>query len=102
TGARAVTVLRLSAATTHSFNVVAVDPSNNASVPSATVTATTGPNTDTTGPSAPGNLFASDFGCETWLSWTKSTDDVDPQYAIAYEIRVNGSFDDVQTNIDRW
>jgi hypothetical protein len=102
TGERAVTVLRLAAATTHSFAVVAVDPSGNASTPSAAVTATTTPSTDTTGPTAPGSLYAFDFGCETWLFWTESTDDVDPQEAIRYEIRVNGVFDGALTNIDRW
>jgi hypothetical protein len=102
TGERAVTVLRLSAATTHSFTVVAVDPSGNASAPSAAVTATTQPSTDTTGPTAPGNLSASDFGCETWLSWSRSVDDVDQQDAILYEVRVNGVLDGAQVNIDRW
>jgi hypothetical protein len=101
-GERAVTVLRLAAATTHSFTVVAVDPSRNASAPSAAVTAATPPSSDTTGPSAPGNLYAFDFGCETWLFWDESVDDVDPQYAISYEIRVNGVFDGAGTAIDRW
>ena len=41
TGERAVTVLRLAAGTTHSFTIVAVDPSGNASAPSAAATATT-------------------------------------------------------------
>ena len=102
TGERAVTVLRLAAGTTYSFTVVAVDPSRNASAPSAAVTATTQPSTDTTAPTAPGNLYAFDFGCETWLFWDESVDDVDPQYAILYEVRVNGVFDGAQNNIDRW
>lgn len=102
TGERAVTVLRLAAATQHTFSVVAVDPSRNASVPSAGVNATTQPSTDTTAPSAPVNLYAFDFGCETWLFWDRSTDDVDPQTAILYEVRVNGVFDGAQVNIDRW
>jgi hypothetical protein len=102
TGERAVTVLRLAAATTHSFTVVAVDPSHNASEPSAPETAATLPSTDTTGPSAPGNLYAFDFGCETWLFWDQSVDDVDPQYAIRYEVFVNGVFDGGATAIDRW
>jgi hypothetical protein len=102
TGARSVTVLRLAAATTYSFTVVAVDPSRNASAPSMAVTATTQPTTDTTGPTAPGNLSAFDFGCETWLFWSKSVDDVDPQFAILYEVYVNGVFDGAQTDIDRW
>jgi hypothetical protein len=29
-------------------------------------------------------------GCEFWVGWTQSTDDTDPQYAIEYEIYVNG------------
>jgi fibronectin type 3 domain-containing protein len=102
TGERAVTVLRLAAGTTHSFSIVAVDPSRNSSAPSAAVTATTQPTTDTTAPTAPGNLSASDFGCETWLSWNESVDDIDPQYAILYEVRVNGVFDGAQNDIDRW
>jgi hypothetical protein len=102
TGERAVTVLRLAAATTHLFTVVAVDPSRNASAPSAPVSGTTPPTTDTTGPSPPGNLNAWDFGCETWLFWDDSVDDVDPQYAIRYEVFVNGVFDGGATAIDRW
>jgi hypothetical protein len=65
-------------------------------------TATTQPTTDTTGPTAPGNLSAFDFGCETWLFWDESVDDVDPQVAILYEVYVNGVFDGAQTDIDRW
>jgi cellulose 1,4-beta-cellobiosidase len=102
TGDRAVTVLRLTAATTYSFTVVAVDPSRNASAPSAAVTATTQPTSDTTGPTAPDNLYAFDFGCETWLFWDESVDDVDPQFAILYEVYVNGVFDGAQIDTDRW
>jgi hypothetical protein len=102
TGPRAVTVLRLAAATQHTFSVVAVDPSRNASAPSAPVSATTQASTDTSPPSAPGNLYAFDFGCETWLFWDSAVDDVDPQAAILYEVRVNGVFDDAAANIDRW
>lgn len=46
--------------------------------------------------------MASLFGCETRLFWDKSVDDVDPQTAILYEIRVNGVFDGAQIDIDRW
>jgi hypothetical protein len=87
TGERAVTVLRLAAATTYSFEVVAIDPSGNASARSAP---------------APGNLYAFDFGCETWLFWEESMDDADAQDAILYEVRVNGVFDGAQVGIDRW
>jgi hypothetical protein len=102
TGERAATVLRLAGATEYSLTVVAVDPSGNASAPSAAVTATTLAGNDTTGPTAPGNLYAFDFGCETWLFWDESVDDVDPQAAILYEVRVNGVFDGAQLGIDRW
>jgi hypothetical protein len=102
TGERAVTVLRLAAATTHSFEVVAIDPSGNASARSAPVLAKTPASSDTTGPTAPGNLYAFDFGCETWLFWEESTDDVDAQDAILYEVRVNGVFDGALVGIDRW
>jgi hypothetical protein len=103
TGERTVTVLRLRGATKYSFTVVAVDPSRNASAPSAPVTATTQPSTDTTGPTAPGNLAAFDIdGCETWLFWAESVDDVDPEYAILYEVHVNGVFDGAQLDTDRW
>jgi hypothetical protein len=66
------------------------------------VAATTQPTTDRTGPTAPGNLTAWDFGCETWLFWDRSVDDCDPQVAILYEVYVNGVFDGAGTNIDRW
>jgi chitodextrinase len=102
TGERSATVLRLAGATTYSFTVVAVDPSRNASAPSAAVTATTQPSMDTSGPTAPGNLVAWDFGCETWLFWEESVDDVDPQHAILYEVHVNGVFDGQQLGVDRW
>jgi hypothetical protein len=103
TGDRAVTVLRLAAATTYSFTVVAVDPSGNVSASSAAVTATTLAGTDVAGPTAPGNLYAVNVdGCETWLFWNQSTDDVDPQAAILYEVSVNGVFDGALLGIDRW
>ena len=60
------------------------------------------PGNDTAGPTAPGNLYAFDFGCETWLFWEESVDDVDPQSAILYEVRVNGVFDGALLGIDRW
>jgi hypothetical protein len=43
-------------------------------------------------PSAPTNVrLVEDQGCgEVWIGWTQSTDDADPQYAIEYEIYVNG------------
>ena len=71
-------------------------------MPSLAASASTLPSTDATGPTAPGNLYAFDFGCETWLFWDESVDEVDPQPAIVYEVRVNGVFDGAAIGIDRW
>jgi hypothetical protein len=101
-GPTAVTVLGLAPATSHSLTVVAVDPSRNASAPSAAVTATTTASTDTTPPSAV-NLSAYDFGCETHLFWwDPAVDDVDAHASIRYEIRVNGVLDGSQLGIRSW
>jgi hypothetical protein len=55
------------------------------------------------GSTAPGNLAAFDIdGCETWLLWAESVDDVDPEYAILYEVHVSGVFDGAQLDTDRW
>jgi hypothetical protein len=44
-------------------------------------------------PTAPTNLVGFDGGCgEVWLTWNQSTDDLEPQFAIRYEIDVNGIF----------
>jgi hypothetical protein len=52
---------------------------------------TTEATSDVTPPSAPTNVRIVDGGCvESWVGWTQSTDDTDPQYAIEYEIYVNG------------
>jgi hypothetical protein len=47
---------------------------------------------DTVPPPAPTNLHlvSDNGGGEFYVGWTESTDDVDPQYAIEYEIYVNG------------
>jgi hypothetical protein len=101
-GPTAVTVLRLAPGATHTLTVRAVDPSGNLSAPSAGVTVSTPPSTDTSPPTAPGNLYAFDFGCETWLFWERAADDVDTPSAILYEVRVNGVFDGTQIDTDRW
>ena len=43
-------------------------------------------------PTAPTNVrVESDEGCgEVWLAWDQSTDNVDPQSALEYEIVING------------
>jgi len=86
---------------TYSFVMWAGNAKGHESAKSNTVTVTLP--VDTTPPAAPGNLYAVDVdGCETWLFWNESVDDVDPQYAILYEVDVNGVFDGAQTDVDRW
>ena len=89
------TILDLDPATTYVFTVKARDNGINWSPSSNAVTVTTeatDPN-DTTPPTTPANLTGFDGGCgEAWLSWTQSTDNVDPQFTIRYETFVNGVF----------
>ena len=54
---------------------------------------------DTTPPTTPANLTDNgmSFGDgETWLFWQQSTDNVDPQFAIRYDVYVNGVLDGSQ------
>ena len=49
---------------------------------------------DTTPPTTPAGLSANAFGDgETWLSWGASTDNATPSARIAYEVYLNGTFD---------
>jgi chitinase len=88
------TVTGLSPATTYVFTVRARDNGINWSASSNAVSATTKPSTkgaDTAAPTTPGNLTGFDGGCgEAWLRWEASTDNVDPQRAIRYDVYVNG------------
>jgi chitodextrinase len=88
---RRVHIRHLTPATTYVFTVQAYDTSNNRST-SNQVTLTTQPSSDTVPPTAPTNLHlvSDQGGGEFYIGWTQSTDDVDPQYAIEYEIYVNG------------
>src|SRR5215208_4872533 len=88
---RRVHIRHLTPATTYVFTVQAYDTSNNRST-SNPVTLTTQPSSDTVPPTAPTNLHlvSDQGGGEFYIGWTQSTDDVDPQYAIEYEIYVNG------------
>lgn len=46
---------------------------------------------DRTAPTAPSAFQAFDGGCgEAYLSWDASTDNVDPAFALRYEVEVNG------------
>lgn len=95
TAETSATILGLTPSTTYTFTVQARDNGINWSSPSNAVTVTTAPadSTDTQPPTTPGNLFGFDGGCaEAWLTWDQSTDNVDPQFAIRYEIFVNGTF----------
>jgi hypothetical protein len=91
TGETSVIIRHLPPGTTNTFKVTATDYTGNTSTSNSS-TATTFPSTDTVAPTAPTNLhLVSDQGCaEVVLGWTESTDDVDPQSAIEYEIYVNG------------
>jgi hypothetical protein len=42
----------------------------------------------------PGNLFENNWGnCEVELDWDESTDDLDPQWILEYEVYVNEVYD---------
>jgi chitodextrinase len=90
-GVRTVVLRHLTPATSYSFTIQASDSNGNTSTSNA-VTLTTEASSDVTPPSAPTNVrIVEDQGCgEVWVGWTQSTDDIDPQYAIEYEIYVNG------------
>lgn len=89
------TIRGLSPDTPYTFTVQARDNGINWSPPSNPVTVTTASvnEGDTTAPTTPANLTGFDGGCgEAWLRWTESTDNLDPQFAIRYEVYVNGTF----------
>jgi fibronectin type 3 domain-containing protein len=90
-GERSVVLRHLTPATSYTFTVEANDFNGNTAM-SNTVTLTTEATSDVTPPSAPTNVrIVRDQGCgEVWVGWTQSTDNTDPQYAIEYEIYVNG------------
>jgi chitodextrinase len=79
--------------TAYTFTVQARDFSNNLSPVSAPAQATTpAPNPDdVTPPTTPTLGTGYVEGCEVQLQWTESTDDFDPQFAIEYEIYLNGA-----------
>jgi hypothetical protein len=84
--------------TTYTFVVQARDFGGNNSPLSDPVIVTTEARdtNDTTPPSTPANFRDNgmSFGDgETWLFWDKSTDNVDPQSVIRYDVYVNGVFD---------
>jgi len=84
--------------TTYTFTVQAGDFGGNRSPVSDPVVVTTeasDPN-DTTPPTTPGDLTDNGMSFsdgETWLFWQQSTDNVDPQFAIRYDVYINGVLD---------
>src|SRR5215212_4480181 len=90
-GERMVHIRHLTPATTYTFTVQAQAVSGTTAMSNA-VTLTTLPSSDTLPPTAPTNLHlvSDQGGGEFYLGWTQSTDNVDPQSAIEYEIYVNG------------
>ncbi len=98
TGDVSATIGLLTPGTRYSFAVQARDQGNNYSSLSEPLIVTTlaSDPTDTTPPTVPGNLEDNGMSFpdgETWLFWTESTDNEDPQDAIRYDIYVNGAFD---------
>jgi chitodextrinase len=90
-GERTVHIRHLTPATTYTFTVQAQAASGTTAMSNA-VTLTTEASSDTVPPTAPTNVhFVSALACEEfYIGWTQSTDNVDPQSFIEYEIYVNG------------
>jgi hypothetical protein len=94
------TIRFLEPSSAYTFSVRAYDYGSNFSPFSNTVSLTTPPPNpaDTTPPTTPDNLDAWTFGTgdgETHLFWTQSTDDLDAQENIRYDVHVNGVWSDV-------
>jgi hypothetical protein len=100
TAASAAWVRHLRPGTTHTLTVQAFDAGGNASPVSGPLTVTTDPNPDTVAPTAPRLTTAFSGGTgicpeELWVRWQTSTDDSDGPAAIEYEVRVNGTINEV-------
>ena len=82
--------------TTYNFTVRARDDGVNYSPmsdPEPATTTSPDPN-DVTPPTVPANFRVGSWGdCEVELDWDDSTDDVDAQWVIRYDVYVNGRFD---------
>ena len=90
-GYREWTVLDLSPSTTYVFRVTARDAFGNVAE-SNVLSVTTPAATDTVPPTAPTNLSLSSESAapEIWLDWNQSTDNVDPQSQITYDVYLDG------------
>lgn len=95
-GYRTATVLGLSPKTTHVFKVTVRDYFGN-TAESNVLSVTTPAATDTVPPTVPANLRLSSEAAppEIWLDWDQSTDNIDPQSQITYEVYLNGELDHV-------
>ena len=96
----------LTAETTYTFTVQAGDFGGNLSPMSDPITVTThaADGNDTIPPTTPANLTDNGMSFqdgETWLFWGQSTDNVDPQSIIRYDIYVNGVLDHSLQGADR-
>jgi chitodextrinase len=96
----------LQPSTTYTFTVGARDPSGNLSPISDPLVVTTDPQeeADTTPPTQPGNLTDNGMSFpdgEIWLFWQQSTDNVDPQSVIRYDVYLNGGLDHSLVGGDR-
>ena len=87
-----IIVRHIQPGSTNSFSVSVGDYSGGNVATSNTVNATTPPSSDTLPPTVPGNLhLVQDNSCgEVFIGWTESSDGVDSQDKIEYEIYVNG------------
>jgi len=88
---RSFTITGLTAATTYTFTVKAIDAAGNLSAVSNTASVTTLPNAaDTTIPTTPANLTATNTTqTETQLTWTAATDNVG---VASYSVYQNGVY----------
>ena len=87
-----VIIRHIQPGTTNSFSVSVGDYSGGNVATSNTANATMPPSSDTLPPTVPTNIhLVQDNSCgEVFIGWTESTDGVDPQDSIEYEIYVNG------------
>jgi chitodextrinase len=91
-GKLSVIIRHIQPGSTNSFSVSVGDYSGGNVATSNTINATTPPSSDTTPPTTPTNIhLVQDNSCgEVYIGWTESSDSVDSQDKIEYEIYVNG------------
>jgi hypothetical protein len=99
-GVTTATLRSLEPGTTYNLTLRAVDFSNNAGPLGAAVNLMTPPPNpnDQIAPSMPGNIQAmtsGDGSTETHVRWTQSTDNLDAQSNLRYDVYVNGVWEDV-------